>query len=156
MRPGGIGRLHTGELIAAGAAVVLLVVMFLGWYEPHRFQNLGVSTSAWQAYSVIDLILALTIAAAISLAVLTVTQQTAALPVTMAVIVTALGLLSTLLVLFRVLIDQPGMGVGVSDKAVDNTIWAWVGLLCCLAIFYGGYRTLRDESPRGPQGLAAA
>lgn len=144
------GRLHTGELVVAVAALALFVVMFLGWYEPtDLFGDTGVSFTAWEAFSVIDLILLLTIVAALALVVLTLTQATAALPVTAVVIVTLLGFLSTLLVLFRVLIDQPGLGLGVPDAALDNTVWAWVGLLCCVAIVYGGYLTMRDESPRG-------
>jgi hypothetical protein len=152
------GRLHTGELVAGAAALLLAVVMFLGWYEPtDLFGDTGVSFSAWQSFSVIDVILGLTILAAFALVGLTLTQRTAALPVTAAVIVTALGFLATLLVLFRVLIDQPGFGAGVPDVAIDNTIWAWVGLLCCLGILYGGYLTLRDESSRAadPQGPPA-
>lgn len=153
------GRLHTGELVTGAASLLLLVVMFLGWFEPTDvFGDTGVSFSAWEAFSAIDVILALTALTGLVLVGLTLTQRTAALPVTAAVIVTALGFLSTLLVLFRVLIDQPGFGVGVPDVAIDNTIWAWVGLLCCVGIVLGGYLTLRDESSRavGPQGPSAA
>lgn len=155
------GRLHTGELVVGVAALALFVVMFLDWFDLTGWEvktplsnesftfDAGVGFTAWQAFSVIDLILLLTILAGAALVGLTLTQRTAALPVTAAVIVTTLGLLSTLLVLFRVLIDQPGLGAGVPDAAIDNTVWAWVGLLCCAAIVYGGYLTMRDESPRG-------
>jgi hypothetical protein len=144
------GRLHSGEQIVGIASVLLLVVMFLGWYEPtDLFGDTGVSFSAWEAFSVNDVILLLTIVSGVVLVGLTLTQRTAALPVTAAVFVTALGFLSTLLMLWRVLIDQPGLGAGVPDAALDNTVWAWVGLACCVAILYGGYRTMRDESPRG-------
>jgi cation transport ATPase len=141
-----LSRLRRGEKVAAGAAIVLFIVMFFGWYGPHDGPDL--SFSAWESYSIIDLVLLLTIVAALGLAFLTATQQTVALPVTAAVIVTALAFLGTLLVAFRVLIDQPGFGVAgfsAPDAAVDNTIWAWVGLIAVAAITYGGYLSMRDE-----------
>jgi hypothetical protein len=151
-----LGRLRRGEQIAVIAAIVLFIVMFLGWYEPHDGPNL--SFSAWESFSVIDIILLLTILAALGLAFLTAAQQTVALPVTAAVIATALAFLSLVLVAFRVLIDQPGFGLGAPDAAVDNTIWAWVGLIACVALFYGGYLSMRDEgtslSDVGDQGRA--
>lgn len=139
-----LSRLRRGEWIAAIAAIVLFIVMFFGWYGPH--EGADVSFSAWDAFSLIDLILLVTIVAALGLAVLTATQQTVALPVTAAVIVAALAFVSTVLVAFRVLIDQPGLGIfHVPDSAIDNTIWAWVGLLSCAAILYGGYLAMREE-----------
>lgn len=145
-----LSRLRRGELIAAAAAIVLLVDMFLGWYGPH--QGSGGARTAWEAFSVIDVVLLLTCLAALGLALLTATQRTVALPVTAAVIATALGFLATVLVAFRVLIDQPG-----PDAAVDDTLWAWVGLLACIAIVYGGYRSMRDEgsAPTGAPKPAA-
>jgi hypothetical protein len=138
-----LSRLRRGEKIAAVAAVLLLIDMFLGWYGPHA--DVGESVTAWESFSLIDLLLLVTALAAIGLAFLTATQRTVALPVTLAVIVTALGFVATLLVAFRVLIDQPGFSVGVPDSFVDNEIWAWVGLLACAAILYGGYLSMRDE-----------
>jgi hypothetical protein len=138
-----LSRLRRGELIAAVAGIVLFIDMFLGWYGPH--QGPGGSLSAWESFSVIDIVLLLTVVAAVGLALLAATQRTVALPVTAAVITAALGFLATVLVAFRVLIDQPGFGAGVPDSAVDNTLWAWVGLLACLAILYGGYESMRDE-----------
>lgn len=136
-------RLRRGEWIAGIAAIALFVVMFLNWFEPNGLVDLG--WNAWEAFSVIDVILLLTIVAMLALVLLTASQPTDALPVTAAVIATTLALLSTLLVAFRVLIDQPGFGLGVPDDLVDNTLWAYVGLLLCVALVYGGYRSMRDE-----------
>lgn len=139
-----LSRLRRGERIAGVAGIVLFVDMFLSWYEPHE-SGLALSWNAWQAFSLVDLVMLVAIVAAVGLAVLTATQRTVALPVTAAVITTALAFLVTLLVAFRVLIDQPGMGVGAPNAAIDNTIWAWVGLLACIGMLYGGYDSMRDE-----------
>jgi hypothetical protein len=141
-----LSRLRLGERIAAIAAIVLFIDMFLGWYGPH--EGGGGSLSAWESFSFIDVILLVAILAALGLAFLTATQRAVAIPVTAAVIATALAFLAMLLVAFRVLIDQPGFsvaGFGVPDAAVDNTIWAYVGLLACIAMVYGGYLSMRDE-----------
>ncbi|MGN6189467.1 MAG: hypothetical protein ACTHOE_11240 [Conexibacter sp.] len=142
-----IGRLRRGEQIAGVAAILLFILMFFDWYTVSvsggLLGGLSVGGNAWQAFSFIDIYLFLVILAAIALAVLTATQRTPALPVTMAVIVTALAALGTLLVLYR-LIDTP---VGDVPDGVDvsRTIWAFLGFAAVAAITYGGYLSMREE-----------
>ena len=150
----GVNRLRRGEAIAAGGAVALLADMFLKWYGfsladaaggAGAARALGVdvglarSFTAWQAFDILDLFLLLVILVAIGLAVLTLTQRAAALPVAASVITTALGILATLLVLIRI-VDQPG-----SNTLVDAEYGAYLGLLCCAAIAVGGWLSMRDE-----------
>jgi hypothetical protein len=142
-----IGRLRRGEQIAAVAAVLLFILMFFDWYTVSvsggLLGGLSVGGSAWEAFGFIDIYLFIVIVAALALAVLTATERTPALPVTMAVIVTALAALGTLLVLYR-LIDTP---VGDVPDGVDvsRTIWAFLGLVAVAAITYGGYLSMREE-----------
>jgi hypothetical protein len=142
-----LSRLRLGEKIAAGAAVLLFVLMFFDWYsvsvDAGPLGDFSVGGSAWQVFGFIDLYLFVVILAAIALAVLTATERTPALPVTASVIVTALASLGTLLVLYR-LIDTP---VGDVPDGVDvgRTIWAFLGLIAVAAIAYGGYLSMRDE-----------
>jgi hypothetical protein len=141
-----LGRLRRGEKLAAGAAVLLFILMFFDWYSvsvsagPIGF---SVGGSAWQAFDVLDIYLFVVIVAALGLAVLAATERSPALPVTMSVIVTALAALGTILVLYR-LIDTP---VGDVPDGVDvsRTIWAFLGLVAVAAITYGGYLSMRDE-----------
>ena len=145
-----LSRLRRGERIAAGAAVLLFIDMFLHWYKADignivpGVGNLGISVpdaeaSAWQTFSILDIFLLLVILVALGLAFLSATQRSVALPVAASVIVTVLGGIATLIVLLR-LIDQPG-----PDGIVDIKLWAWVGLLLCAAIAYGGWTSMRDE-----------
>jgi|SRR5215212_2076523 len=142
-----LNRLRRGEKIAAAAAVVLFILMFFDWYSVSvdigPLGDLSVGGSAWQVFGFIDLYLFLVVLAAIALAVLTATQRSPALPVTGAVIVTALAALGTLLVLYR-LIDPP---VGDLPDGVDagRTVWAFLGLIAVAAIAYGGYLSMREE-----------
>jgi hypothetical protein len=120
--------------------------MFFEWYAAggkteFQGQSLEISLglSAWQAFSVTDVILALTAAVAIGLAVITASRRSPALPVAGSVITFTLGALATLLVFYRIL-NQPG-----PNEFVQVKIGAFLGFLCVLAIAVGGWRSMRDE-----------
>lgn len=143
-----LSRLRRGEQVAAGAAVLLFIVMFFDWYSVSvnagQFGEISAGGgNAWQAFDFIDIYLFIVILAAIGLAVVTATERSPALPVTMSVIVTALAAFGTLLVLYR-LIDTP-IGDVPAGLDVSRTIWAFVGFLAVGAIAYGGYLSMRDE-----------
>ena len=105
-------KIRFGEAVAAGSALLLFIIMFLPWYgySVKGTAGLGISASAnrsaWQAYSFIDIILFVTIIAAVGMAVLSMSQRSTALPVSASVAVTILGGLSVLLILFRI-VSQP-------------------------------------------------
>lgn len=137
-------RLRTGELISGAAGVMLAVTMFVPWYGgagtavptplgPLTWQN------AWQAFSVVDLLLFVTIVAAIGAAVLAGTQTSVALPVAASVVVTALGIVAMVTVLYR-LVDEPGV-----DPYKTIELGAYGGLVLCAAIAVGGWLSMRDE-----------
>jgi hypothetical protein len=54
--------------------------------------------------------------------------------------VTALAALLTVLLAYRVVINEPG-----PNQYIDVKIGAWLGLLSSALIAYGGYRSMRDE-----------
>ncbi len=141
-----LSRLRQGDLVAGIAGVVLLVVMFLDWYAAGgnaTFQGQDIDISlgfnAWQAFSITDLILALTALSGIALAVLTASRRSPALPVALSVITTTLGALATLLVFYRIL-NQPG-----PNDFVEVKFGAFLGFLAVLAVAAGGYLSMRDE-----------
>lgn len=102
--------------------------------------SLGRATSltAWDALSITRWILLLTGATAIALALAQARLRAPALPSTIAVFVVVLGVISTLLVLHRVVIDPPG-------SFLDTCAGAYVGLAACAAVFAGGLLSLRQE-----------
>ena len=137
-----VNRLRFGEMVAAAGAAVLFLVMFLDWYGPEGGPG---GASAWQSFTFIDLFLFfLVIIPAIALAVLTVTQRTVALPLSLSVLVTALGALGSLLILYR-LVNEPGFEVGIPDSVIGIKIAAYLGFLSALTIAFGGFMSMRNE-----------
>jgi hypothetical protein len=76
-----------------------------------------------------------TIVAALVLVASQATRPAPALPVTMSVIVTVLGLLSALWLLYRVAVSP----------AVDRQVGAWLGLASAGTILVGGFLSMRQE-----------
>ena len=132
-------RVRYGELVAGGAAVVLLVATFLDWYTPRAR---GEGLSAWSAFTVVDLVLALVVILGLAVAVSQVAGRGPALPVALEVITTTLALAATLLVLYRIA-NQPG-----PNDAFDVSAGAWLGLLAVAGVFLGAWRALTDERAR--------
>ena len=118
-----LSRLRPGELIAAAGGVALLVVMFLDWYAVGGTTSVGGSDvrislglTAWEAFGITDILLALAALIAIGLAVITAARRSPALPVAASVITSTTGILATLLVLYRIL-NQPGPNEFVEVEA---------------------------------------
>jgi hypothetical protein len=141
-------RVRLGEIVAAFAAGLLLVSMFvLPWYGykgelAPLAAKLGVSTThdAWTSLSTARWVLLLTIVTSLALLYLQATRSAPALPATFSLFVAVLGGLSALVLIYRVLINVPG-----PNDIVSRDVGGFVGLICCCAIAYGGCRSLREE-----------
>jgi drug/metabolite transporter (DMT)-like permease len=129
-----MGRLRDGELIAGAGAVALLVALFLGWYS---------GASAWQAFSVLDVVLALVALLALALVLAQATRESPSVPVALSVLTAVAGALATLFVLYRIL-NQPG-----PNDAVEVEAGAWIGLVAAALVAVGGGRSLRVEAIPG-------
>ncbi|HXE46461.1 MAG TPA: hypothetical protein VN635_14865 [Conexibacter sp.] len=130
-----VRRLRRGEVAAAGGAIALLVDMFALWW----YCSAQLSLHAWQAHTVLRWLMLATALAALALAVLTITQRTPAVPVTVAVVVTTLAALLTVLLAWRVIVDHPG------PDSVSVRVGAWLGLLASATILLGACWSMRDE-----------
>jgi hypothetical protein len=140
-----LSRLRPGELIAAAGGVALLVVMFLDWYELQGGGGIrSIGLTAWQAFGILDVILAIAALAAIALAVVTAARRSPALPVAASVVTAALGIAATLLVLYRIL-NQPG-----PNEFVEAELGAFLGFVAALAIAAGSWASMRDEEWEAP------
>ena len=87
--------------------------MFLGWYSVSARDD---SLTAWGAFSVVDVLLALVALLGIALALSQVIGRGPTLPVALGVITTTLALAGTLLLLYRIL-NQPGPNDLISVEA---------------------------------------
>lgn len=130
-------RLRIPDVLTGAFGVALLASLFVPWYSLG-----GVEVTATEAFGFIDLWLLLLAAMAIGVTVVTAVRDTPALPVAMDVMTVWIGLVATLLVLFRVL-STPGPG-GVGRE------WGlWLGSACVLGVLAGAYRAMRVEAAPG-------
>ncbi len=132
-------RVRPGEIVAGAAGLLLLIALFLDWYT---VAGRGGGLSAWDAFTVVDVLLAIVALLGIALLVSQVVGRGPSLPVALEVVTTTLALAATLLVLYRIL-NQPG-----SNDVVDVAVGAWLGAGCCLALFLGAWLALSDERAR--------
>jgi hypothetical protein len=163
-------RLRPGEWIVGVAGVALFVSLFLEWYEVKRPRggNFLVDftgqrgLSGWDAFDVLDIVLALIALGAIALAVVTATERTPAISISMASIVTPSAFVAVALVIYRA-IDAPSVFAGarapVGGQAIPGPRFPldvspsgglWLALGASLAMAAGGWLAIRDERPRGP------
>ena len=145
-------RLGRGEKIAAVSAVLLLLIMFIfSWFGIDASGgtfSASAGANAWESFGLIDLILFITAVAAIALAVMRANAQDIDAPLSPAAVVAGLGILSVVLILFRI-ISPPDFGVGdLGDLAgveVGREIGVFLGLIAAAGIAYGGYEAMQER-----------
>lgn len=147
-----LDKLSPGEKIAGGSAILLFIFMFFDWFGVEvsgvpgfSGSTPGVGGSAWDALDFIPIVLVIAIVAALVLAGLRLSDSTYEPPVPMSVIVTVLGVISVLLILFRI-IDPPSFA-SFGGVSVDATlsVGIFLGLISAAGIAYGGYSTMKEE-----------
>ena len=138
-----VSRLRKGEWVAGLSGLALLILLFLPWYGVDiafgALDRLDLAVTAWEAFSVVDLLLLLTALAGLTVAAMAALQRAPALPVASAVIATGIAIVMVLVVLYRIL-NQPG-----PNELVGVRIGAYLGLLAVLGVAAGGWLTMGDE-----------
>jgi hypothetical protein len=150
-------RVRPGEVVAAVGGVALFVALFLQWYAvnlPIRtigsnggaqltFVGKLPSVTAWQAFSYVDIALALYGALAVAVLVVSVATSGPAKSIGTAVLASFFGFWVVLLVLYR-LVNQPG-----PNAIVEVRTGAWIGLAAVLVAWVGSWLAMRDDSTPG-------
>jgi hypothetical protein len=150
-----VNRLRTGEKVAGISAIALLLIMFIfDWFSVSISGSAGgfsfggsVGGNAWESFGFIDIILFITAIAAIALAVTSANATELNAPVALSAVVTGLGILSVLLVLFRI-ISPPDFGApSALDDSLDvgRKIGVFLGLIATAGIAYGGWTAMQAE-----------
>ena len=135
-----VDRLSTGEKIAGVSAVVLLISMWGAWFgfdNPGAALGIGgvsITFNAWESFDFIDLILFLTVIVTVGSVVAKASDALIDFPFNP--VVTILGGLCVLLVLYRI-IDPPG--------GADREWGVFLGLGLSALVTYGGYRAMEEE-----------
>jgi hypothetical protein len=150
-------RISFGEMVAAASGAALLLFMFFPWYGfggksvevpgSGTISTPGADFNAWEAFSVIDLVLFLVAALALALALARAADaMPTGLPAPPATIVLAAGAIALLLVLYRI-VDVP-----VPDlEGFENgrKIGIFLALLAAGGIAFGGYTAMSERARRG-------
>jgi hypothetical protein len=147
-----LDKLSPGEKIAGGSAIALFIFMFFNWFGAEVSGVSGFSGSvsgeagnAWDTLDFIPIVLLITVIAALVMVGLRLADSVYEPPVPMSTLVTALGVISVLLILFRI-IDPPTFA-SFGGVSVDATlsVGIFLGLIAAGGIAYGGYSTMREE-----------
>ena len=143
-------RLTQGEKIAGVSGIALILIMFIfKWFGLKAgvggFSVEG-SRNAWGSYGFIDIVLFITVVAAVGLAAIKASDADVGLPVAASAIVAGLGVLSVVLIIISI-ISPPDFGVDLSGTGIDHTrkIGVWLGLLAAIGVAYGGWRAMQEE-----------
>ncbi|MDX6691257.1 MAG: hypothetical protein QOG15_2714 [Solirubrobacteraceae bacterium] len=131
-------RLRSGELLAGASAIALLAVMFSDWFAGH---------TGWESLTFLRVPLVITALLALAIVVLTVTR-TVAMACSAAGITVGVGGLTLLLVLYRVVVNEPG-----PDAAGSIDLGAYLGVLFLFGCVAGAWRTLADERTDAPASI---
>ena len=148
-----VGQVPRGALIAGISGAALFIIMFFSWFGAPNAEIVtpagsvditglaeasGVDTTAnaWQSFDFIDIVLLVTVIVAVGLAVMTAAGSSVNLPVAASALAAGLGILATLLVLYRV-IDPP------SDASREFGVF--LGLIACAGVAVGGWLSMQEE-----------
>lgn len=127
-------RLRAGEWIAGVSGIALLIALFLPWYRREPSTDI----SAWEAFSVVDVVLAGVALLGIAVFVVIAVQRTAAVGIAVESLVTILAGVGLIVVMVRVL--------NVPDALeADRTAFVVAGPLATLGVFAGSLIGMRDE-----------
>jgi len=122
-----------GELVVGLGGLGLLVASFLPWYSAA-----GDNATAWQAFSVVDLFIAASAIAGLSVGIVVLFRLSVSYPIAGCAVATGFGALALVLILVR-LLDPPGEGL-------DLEYGAWLGLAAAAGITVGGYLGMQDQA----------
>ena len=145
-------------MIAGISGLVLIISPFLDWYSisaKNSVVDFSVSGSGWDALSWVPWIVTLAGLAAIALAIMRATgAKLPQLPASPGFIVLVLGALSTLLVLFRILVT-PDAGASSSLVDVGRAFGIFIALLAAAGVTFGGWALWNEEGKPKPGGAGA-
>lgn len=120
-------RLRIWEWLTGLAGAVLLALMFLDWYEGH---------SAWAAFSVLDVMLAIIALMGLAATVMAAAHNTPAVSLAIVSLLLTIGAITTIAVIVRAIVTPDGL---------EREIGLWLGLAASALVTGGALGCMRDE-----------
>jgi hypothetical protein len=147
-RPPALPRVYRGELTSAVCALALLVLMFgTEWYgvagvpDPSAARPaMSYAENAWDALTIVRWVMLATIFAALGSVIVHASQRSHGTRTDTSLVLVTLGSLTSVLLLYRVLIVLPQ-----SSMVIDQKLGAFLGLLCGFGIAIGGFESIREQ-----------
>jgi hypothetical protein len=148
-----MARLSRGERIAASSAILLFVFMFFNWFgnkDSGEVKLFSVGHRAWDALDCIPIVLLGAIVTTVALAVLRLAGAGRKSYRQGSMVVAGLGLLSVLLILFRI-VDPPILGSfreiwGMVDIEATVQFPIFLALMAAIGMTVGASLAVRDEA----------
>jgi len=143
-----VNKVSPGQRIAAIAGGLLFIDLWMHWYsvnfsgaQQSFADKLGISTSAsaWTAFSMTDILIAIACIVAISGAVCAAMNVAWPLPIGWAQLASLTGGIITLLILYRI-VNQPG-----PNKLINVEWGAYIGFLLSAGMAYGAWRASTED-----------
>jgi drug/metabolite transporter (DMT)-like permease len=125
-------RLRSGELLALAGVVLIVVSLIEPWYEV----PLG-NLDAWDTFGGAVVLLIAAACAALALVLSAVFERSPALPVSIGVWCTLLGVIAVIAAIVR-LLERPHHSGGLCSGP-------WIALAGAVTILAGAWQSLRDE-----------
>ena len=143
-------RLRFGDVIAALSGVVLIIALFLPWFEqtgetPELAGGQTRDYSGWSAMALIDKILLIAAVVAIGLAILRVVGTPARWSVSPEMVALVLSAIAVLLVLFRILRVPSGLFPNTPELEVTRLAGIFLAMVAALGMTLGSWLSWRAE-----------
>lgn len=154
-RPPRPAHLRRGEVWSAASALALLALMLLTkWYgvagvpDPSAARPaISSAESGWTGLPLVRWIVLATALVAIGSVLLHASQRRHGAKTDTSRLVAGLGTLTSLLLVYRVLIALPS-----ASKVIDQKLGAVLGLVCAIAVTLGGYESIAEHRARSRAG----
>ncbi len=138
-------RLSQGEQVSAGAAILLIISLFLKWFGidvPEGAvlaEGFDESSSGWASQNTLDIYLLILASFALAPAILTLTDG-GDIPMVSGAATFLLGVIGSIMTIY-VLLDVP--------DGVDRGFGLFIAVIAVIAVTVGGYLTMQDEGAGG-------
>jgi hypothetical protein len=148
---GSVTLVRRGELLSATMALLLAIDMFaLKWFgvagvpDPSAARPaLSTAENGWDGLTIVRWVMLATVLVTLGSVVLHASQRAHGTKTDTSVAVTAVGVLTGVLLTYRVLINLPA-----PDEVIDQKLGAALGLACALGIALGGLESIREQRAR--------
>jgi len=138
-------RLSQGEQVSAGAAILLIISLFLKWFGidvpegATLAEGFDESSSGWASQNTLDIYLLILAGFALAPAILTLTDG-GDIPMVSGAATFLLGVIGSIMTIY-VLLDVP--------DGVDRGFGLFIAVIAVIAVTVGGYLTMQDEGAGG-------